>query len=203
MPPASRVGAVEATEAVEAKDSSDVLFSFRPQPTFSSTFSFLLGALLVAIVVFAVIGFSRDGRLSLLLISVGSGVALVALLYGLTLLVDRAQSSAHLQVRSDGTLTFRNAVGRVRSIELRGALSVTARNLKGAPTRASIPSTRPRRIGSGPTLGPKLTQVRIRDRSGKKLYFVMSGEIPRKELDRFYEIADAFMQLERTEDSSV
>lgn len=186
MPPAARV---------DTGRSSEVLFSFRPKPTFSKTFSFLLGGLLAAIVVVAVIGFSRDKNVSLLVISVASGAAVVALLYGLTLLVDRAQASAHLQICSDGILIFRNAVGRVRRIGLKGARSVTARNLKGAPTRASLPSTRPHRPSRGPTLGPKLTQVRIRDRDGKKLYFVMSGEIPRRELDRFYEIADTFMKL--------
>jgi hypothetical protein len=187
MPPHARVDGPKA---------SDVIFSFRPEPTFSKTFSPLLAGFLVAIVAFSLIGFSRDGNVSLLLLSIGSGVAVAALLYGLTLLVDRAQASAHLEVLSDGTLIFRNAVGRVRRIGLRGAREVSARDLKGAPGRGSAGSpTLMRRLSRRSSFGPKLTQVRIRDENGKKLYFVVSGQIPRRELDRFYEIAESFRRL--------
>ena len=177
------------------QDSSDVLFSFRPQATFSKTFSTLLAVLLLAIVVFSIVGFTRDGNLSLLLLSIGSGVALVGLLYLLTRLVDKAQASARLEVRSDGILIFRNAVGRVRTIGLKGARSVQARNLKGTPNRVPDLSRTRTRLSRPPTLGPKLTQIRIKDHNGKKLSFVLSGEMPRQELDRFYEVTDAFMAL--------
>ena len=180
---------------VTTEDSSEVVFSFRPQPTFSKTFSTLLGVLLLGIVVFSVIAFTRDENLPVLLLSIGSGIVLVALLYGGTRLVDKAQASARVEVRSDGILVFRNAVGRVRRIGLRGARSVQARSLKGTPTRARELTHTRTRLHRAPTFGPKLTQIRIRDRDGKKLYFVLSGEIPRQELDRFYEVADAFMQM--------
>ena len=176
------------------EESTDVLFSFRPQPTFSKTFSVLLGALLVAIVIVAIVGFTRDQSLPRLLWSLLSGVGFVALLYLLTLLVDKAQSSARVEVRSDGTLVFRNAVGRVRTIGLRGASSVRAQKLKGAWSRAHGETFTGNRLNLDPTFGPKLTQIRVRDRNGKRLNFVVSGDIPPRELERFYEIADAFMQ---------
>jgi hypothetical protein len=187
MPPDSSTATIQP---------NDVLFSFGPRATFSRTFSTLLATLLLGILIFAFVDFNRNGDTSRLFATAATGTGCVGLLYLLTRLVDKAQASARLEVTSDGTLTFRNAVGRVRRIDLVGARSLQVRNFKGAATRYQpVSGTQTyRRLNRGSIFGPKLTQIRIRDQHGKKLHLVFSGDMPGQQLERFYEVAGAFMK---------
>jgi hypothetical protein len=111
--------------------------------------------------------------------------------------VDRAQERIRVEVLPQGVLRFRNLVGREREIPLRDAQSFEVKDLRGKPRLVSTMGGARRRNPfsgdvelrgrSGDRRSPHLTEIRVKDQSGKRHVIRLSGAMPVKEVRRLNE----------------
>ena len=181
--------------------SDDVLYRFQPEGSFTRTMGWLFAILPLLGVLAGIIDLFSGRSATVGLVTIGVSLALAGLLYLGSRSVDRAQERIRIEVLSQGVLRFRNLVGRVREIQVRDAQSFEVKDLRGKPRIAStMGGTRRRNPFSGDVelkgrtgdrRSPHLTEIKVKDRHGKRHVIRLSGSMPVKEVRRLKEAVNA------------
>jgi hypothetical protein len=172
------------------------LFAFSPEASFTRTFGWMVCALPVAVGVVAALADLAAGQPATTIVTTlfVSAIVFVVLL-ATSRFIDRAQRRIRLEVRADGTLLFRNVLGRVRRVSLRGAHSFNVRALRGKPRilgRTDEGGFEVRRTAMA-EYAPHFMEITVRDEGGRRHKFTLSGLLPRDDLRRLYDAVDEFV----------
>jgi hypothetical protein len=187
-------------EAEKSRGRSDeLLYRYQPEGSFTRTMGWIFAILPVIGVLAGLIDLLSGRSATIGLVTIGVSLALAGLLFLGSLSVDRAQERISLEVLPQGVLRFRNLIGKVREIPLRHAQSFEVKDLRGKPRIVStIGGSGSRRRNpfsgdvelkgrTGDRRSPHLTEIRVRDESGKRHVIRLSGAMPLKEVRRLNE----------------
>jgi len=184
-------------EAEKSRGRSDeVLYRYQPEGSFTRTMGWIFAILPAIGVLGGLIDLFSGRSATVGLVTIGLSLALAGLLFLGSRSIDRAQERISLEVLPEGILRFRNLIGKVREIPLRHAQSFEVKDLRGKPRIVSTMSgsgTRRRNPFSselelkgrtGDRRSPHLTEIRVRDKRGKRHVIRLSGAMPLKEVRR-------------------
>jgi hypothetical protein len=185
--------------------SDEVVYRYQPEGSFTRTMGWLFAILPLIGVLAGLIDLFSGRSATVGLITIGLSLALAGLLYLGSRSVDRAQERIRVEVLPQGVLRFRNLVGREREIPLRDAQSFEVKDLRGKPRLVStMGGARGRnpfsgdielRGRTGDRRSPHLTEIRVKDKSGKRHVVRLSGAMPVKEVRRLNEAINSVREV--------
>jgi hypothetical protein len=172
------------------------LFSYRPEPSFTRTFGWIVCLVPLVGLASGVIDILNDRATSGLL-TVAISLVAIAVLWLISRSIDRAQTRIRLDVLGNGSLRFRNVAGRVRSIDLKDHEAFVVRELRGRPRRFTRTDDGEVSVQHSTVseASPHFVEIRVLDRRGKRHKLTLSGGIPKRELARLYDAVDMAREL--------
>jgi hypothetical protein len=164
--------------------SSRVLFSYRPEASFTRTMGWAFAAVPLIGVIGAFFDLLGGRSLVVVALTILISIALSGLIYLASRSVDRLQERIRLEVHDTGLLRFRNVMGRVREIPLRDAQSFDIKDRRGKPrlTHKDAGDTLGFKGGSRSRRSPHFTEIYVRDAGGKRHIVTLSGAIDPREI---------------------
>lgn len=164
--------------------SSGVLFSYRPEASFTRTMGWAFAAVPLIGVVGAFFDLLSGRSLGIVALTLLISLALAGLIYLASRSVDRLQERIRIEVLDSGSLRFRNIMGKVREIPLRNAQSFDVKDRRGKP-RLGLKDEGDavgHEGGSGSRRSPHFTEVHVRDAQGKRHVVTLSGAMDPREV---------------------
>lgn len=188
--------------------SPEVVFSYQPEASFTRTMGWTFAAVPLIGVVGAFFDLLSGRSLGVVALTILISLALSGLIYLASRAIDRLQERIRVEVLGSGTLRFRNIMGNVREIPLRGAQSLAIKDRRGKPRigRKDAPggddygrsSRNPFAGGdvelkgkSGDRRSPHFTEIQVHDAQGKRHVVTLSGAMDAKEARRLNEALEA------------
>jgi hypothetical protein len=164
--------------------SSRVLFSYRPEASFTRTMGWAFAAVPLIGVIGAFFDLLGGRSLVVVALTILISIALSGLIYLASRSVDRLQERIRLDVHDTGLLRFRNVMGKVREIPLRDAQSFVIKDRRGKPrlTHKDAGDTVGFKGGSGSRRSPHFTEIQVRDARGKRHVVTLSGAMDPREI---------------------
>ena len=157
--------------------SSGILFSYRPEASFTRTMGWAFAAVPLIGVVGALFDLLSGRSLGVVALTIVISLALSGLIHLGSRSIDRLQERIRIEVLDSGFLRFRNVMGKVREIPLRNAQAFDVKDRRGKP-----------RLGhkddgdgvgfkgaSGSRRSPHFTEIHVRDAQGKRHVVTLSG----------------------------
>jgi hypothetical protein len=193
-------------EAERSRGQADeVVYIYQPAASFTRTMGWLFASLPLIGVLAGLIDLFSGRSATVGLLTIGVSLALAGLLYLGSRSVDRAQERISIEVLSQGVLRFRNLGGRVREIPVGDAQSFEVKDLRGKPRLVStMGGTRRRnpfsgdvelRGRTGDRRSPHLTEIRVKDKRGKRHVIRLSGAMPIKDVRRLNEAINSVRKV--------
>lgn len=163
--------------------SSGILFSYRPEASFTRTMGWAFAAVPLIGVVGAFFDLMGGRSLSVVALTVLISLALSGLIYLGSRSIDRLQERICIEVLDGGFLRFRNIMGKVREIPLRNAQSFDVKDRRGKPRLGHKDNGDG--VGfkgaSGSRRSPHFTEIQVRDAQGKRHVVTVSGAMDPRE----------------------
>ncbi|MGH2826910.1 MAG: hypothetical protein ACRDKF_08060 [Actinomycetota bacterium] len=172
--------------------SPGVLFSYRPEASFTQTMGWAFAAVPLIGVIGAIFDLLGGRSLMVVAVTILISIALSGLIYLASRSVDRLQERIRLEVHDTGLLRFRNVMGRVREIPLRDAQSFDIKDRRGKPrlTHKEGGDTVGFKGGSGSRRSPHFTEIQVRDAQGKRHVVTLSGAMDPREIRKLRAAVD-------------
>lgn len=161
------------------QDAPEVLFSYQPESDFTRTAGWLLIAIPLMLAGLSLLDYWRNPSGRLLAINLLIGIGGAAGMYAVSKVVDRAQENCRLEVLDDGTLRWRNMLGRMRELPLSDATDFEIKDFRKKPSIIHRNEVVPQR----PLLStaPHLTQIRVRYRTKRRHNITMTGTLSQED----------------------
>ncbi|MGH2778868.1 MAG: hypothetical protein ACRDJB_09490 [Actinomycetota bacterium] len=160
-----------------------VLFSYRPEPSFTRTMGWAFAVVPLIGVIGAFFDLLSGRSPGVVTLTILISLALAGLIYLISRSVDRLQKRICIEVLDVGLIRFRNVMGKVREIPLRNAQSFDIKDRRGKPrlTQKDGGDAVGFESGSGPRRSPHFTEVHVRDAQGKRHVITLSGAMEPRE----------------------
>jgi hypothetical protein len=171
---------------------SGVLFSYRPEASFTRTMGWAFAAVPLIGVIGAFFDLLSGRSLGVVALTVLISLALSGLIYLASRSVDRLQERICIEVLDSGFLRFRNVMGKVREIPLRNAQSFDIKDRRGKPrlSQKDHGDAIGFKGGSGSRRSPHFTEVHVRDAQGKRHVITLSGAMDPREVRKLRAAVD-------------